>query len=132
MTRLRDFINNFFSLHASDSPQNVDDSYCNFFWSVLVQQPSVRIGTLPPGDTAEVYIPKQPRAGKKQEIGKAQGDPSPACQLERISDPHLPLCELVAKYGDRLRVATDSVTCLFALTNSHTRVRAFAVVCIEI
>ena len=101
----------------------MDDSYHAFFWSLLIQHPSVKIGTLFSGQLADVYVPKQPRTSKKREAANDdQGEQPSMCGLENIPDSHLPLEQLVTKYGDRLRVAVDPDTCLVALTGTHTRV----------
>ncbi|TBU34929.1 hypothetical protein BD311DRAFT_828299 [Dichomitus squalens] len=128
VSRLRDFVSEFYS-HPSSSRvqgQNVDDAFCAFVWSVIVQQPGIRVGTTPEGSSTEVYIAPQVRAIKK---AKAKGedttaaeDPPPATGLDIIEDATIrPLEDLRQQYGDKLRVAVDPETTFVALTGSHTR-----------
>ena len=136
VSRLRDFITDFYS-HPSSSRvqgQNVDDAFCAFVWSVIVQQPGIRVGTVPEGSSTEVYIAPQASAIKK---AKAKGedttaaeDPAPATGLDIIEDATIrPLEELRQQYGDKLRVAVDPETTFAALTGSHIRVCAVPWVC---
>lgn len=71
-----------------------------------------------------MYVPEQPRALKKRGDAARKGDNGRLLsQLEYVADAISPLNELIEKYGDRLRVAVDSETCMVALSGSHTRVR---------
>ncbi|RDX56211.1 hypothetical protein OH76DRAFT_605431 [Lentinus brumalis] len=126
VSRLRDFIVEFYS-HPSSSQshgQTVDDAFCAFVWSVIVQQPGVRVGTIPAGGSTEVYIAPQASAVRK---AKAKGeeavdDPAPATGLDIIDDAAVrPLHDLREQYGDRLRMAVDPETTFAALTGSHIR-----------
>ncbi|KAI1797576.1 hypothetical protein LXA43DRAFT_1126097 [Ganoderma leucocontextum] len=128
ISRLRDFISDFYSASSSGrvEGQNVDDAFCAFVWSVIVQQPGVRVGTVPPGSSTEVYIAPQASAIKK---AKAKGEdttaaeePAPATGLDIVDDAAIrPLEDLRKQYGDALRVAADPETTLAALTGSHIR-----------
>ncbi|KAJ3858620.1 hypothetical protein EV359DRAFT_68862 [Lentinula novae-zelandiae] len=60
---LSDFIKDFYSHSGSD--QKVDDAFCAFVWSLVVQQPTVLVGTLPPTITSEVWIAPQVSAKRK-------------------------------------------------------------------
>ncbi|KAI8995421.1 hypothetical protein BD414DRAFT_410090 [Trametes punicea] len=132
LSRLRDFIVDFYA-HPSETSgdrvqgrkQNVDDAFCAFVWSVIVQQPAVRVGTVPEGTSAEVCIAPQASASKK---AKAKGEEAvedevaPASALQVIPDANIrPLNDLKNEYGDRLRIAVDPETTFAALTGSHTR-----------
>ncbi|KAM5532192.1 hypothetical protein V8D89_014148 [Ganoderma adspersum] len=128
ISRLRDFISDFYS---SSSPgrvqgQKVDDAFCAFVWSAIVQQPGVRVGTLPPGSSTDVYIAPQASAIKK---AKAKGEdttaaeePAAATGLDIVDDAAIrPLEDLREQHGDALRVAVDPETTFAALTGSHIR-----------
>ncbi|KAI0724234.1 hypothetical protein C8T65DRAFT_704140 [Cerioporus squamosus] len=126
VSRLRDFITEFYS-HPSSSQvhgQTVDDAFCAFVWSVIVQQPGVRVGIIPAGGSTEVYIAPQASAIRK---AKAKGEeavdePAPATSLDIIDDAAVrPLHELREQYGDQLRIAVDPETTFAALTGSHIR-----------
>ena len=127
VSRLRDFITEFYS-HPSSSEvlgQNVDDAFCAFIWSMIVQQPGVRVGTIPPGGSTEVYIAPQASAVRKAKAkgGEAVEDvPMPG--LDIVEDAAVrPLEDLRQQYGDQLRIAVDPETTFAALTGSHIRVR---------
>ncbi|KAL5495552.1 hypothetical protein ACEPAI_1015 [Sanghuangporus weigelae] len=123
VSRLRDFVGDFYSSRIS-MHQNLDDSYHTFVWSLVAQHPSVRIGLFPLGQTADIYIPPQPRVSKqgKNRQDDVQTDGSIAGALDLIPNAsHFPLHELVRIYGDRLRIALDSETCFEAVTGSHAR-----------
>ncbi len=127
VSRLRDFITEFYA-HPSPGQvhgQTVDDAFCAFVWSVIVQQPGVRVGTISAGGSTEVYIAPQASAIRK---AKAKGEdavdePAPATGLDIIDDAAVrPLHDLREQYGDRLRMAVDPETTFAALTGSHIRV----------
>ncbi|EPQ61082.1 hypothetical protein GLOTRDRAFT_113540 [Gloeophyllum trabeum ATCC 11539] len=122
VSRLRDFISEF---HSQDPahPQTVDDAYCAFVWSVIVEHPAVRIGTVPPGDTTEVYIAPQTSAKRKaKERGEAHEESAPATTLDVIEDAKSKsLAELQVQYGNTLRIAVDPETSFAAITGSHIR-----------
>lgn len=129
VSRLRDFITEFYARPGAGGTQkqNVDDAYCAFVWSVIVQQPGVRIGTVPPGTHAEVYIAPQASAIRKAKA-KATGEQAAeevasASALELIEDATIrSLEDLRNEYGDQLRIAADPETTFAALTGSHIRV----------
>ena len=107
--------------------QNVDDAFCAFVWSAIIQQPGVRVGTVLPGSSTDVYIAPQASAIKK---AKAKGgdttaaeEPAPATGLDIVDDAAIrPLEDLTKQYGNALRVAVDPETTFAALTGSHIRV----------
>ncbi|GJE87719.1 hypothetical protein PsYK624_038020 [Phanerochaete sordida] len=118
-SRLRDFVTDFYK--SKSSPQNVDDAYCAFVWSVVAQQPEVRVGTVPEG-APEVYIATQP---SKKGKAKYRADEEAAPQersLQLVPDAaQKTLDELVAEYGDALRIAIEPDRLFVALTGSHIR-----------
>ncbi|PIL30968.1 transcription factor [Ganoderma sinense ZZ0214-1] len=128
VSRLRDFISDFYSAASSSGRvegQNVDDAFCAFVWSVIIQQLGVRVGTLPAGSSTDVYIAPQASAVKK---AKAKGedaaaeDSAPVTGLDIVEDAVIrPLEDLRKQYGESLRVAVDPETTFAALTGSHIR-----------
>ncbi|OCH96710.1 hypothetical protein OBBRIDRAFT_787280 [Obba rivulosa] len=124
VSRLRDFIQGYYAHNTSGQQQNVDDAYCAFVWSVIVQQPGVRVGTVPPGAAAEVYVAPQASAKRKaQSKGEeAPDEPTPVATLDEVPDAALrPLEDLRRQYGDGLRIATDHEISFAAITGSHIR-----------
>ena len=131
VSRLRDFIAEFYAHEAAAgrAAQTVDDAFCAFVWSVVVRQPGVRVGTVPAGAPAEVYVAPQASAVRKARArGDAEGTPAPAASaagLDIVDDAALrSLEDLRAQYGDQLRIAVDPETSFKALTGSHIRVGA--------
>ncbi|KAF7340022.1 B-block-TFIIIC domain-containing protein [Mycena venus] len=119
---LRDFIVDFYSHSTSKSVQNADDAFCAFVWSLVVQQPSVIVGTLPEGVTSEVWIAPQNSAKRK---AKAKGE-----ETVEVAPPRLDIVpdaknrsleDLKTQYGDKLRIATDPDTTYAAITGTHIR-----------
>lgn len=109
----------------------MDDAYCAFIWSVVVQQPDVRVGIAPEG-APEVYVAPQqsktPATGKKNH-GKKKADEGDgedaAAGVSLVPVPDAPLKsldELKAQYGDKLRIAVDHERSFVAITGSHIRV----------
>ena len=129
VSRLSDFIVDFCRRNAPS--QNVDDAYCAFVWSMVVQQPEVRVGTAPEG-APEVYIAPQHKIGYKKFKGKGKGkgdddeeEGATEASLHLIPDAaSKPLDELKAEYGDALRIAVDPQRSFVAITGSHIRVYA--------
>ncbi|KAF8559362.1 hypothetical protein OG21DRAFT_1594769 [Imleria badia] len=121
VSRLRDFIAGFYSSQDVHS-QRVDDTICAFVWSLVVQQPSVRVGTLPPGSISEVYIAPQTSA-KRKAVAKGEelteGVPPSLVLVEDARHRHLE--DLRREYGDDLRIAVDPETSFAAITGSHIR-----------
>ncbi|KAI0768599.1 hypothetical protein BD413DRAFT_563329 [Trametes elegans] len=128
VSRLRDFIVDFYA-HPTASAgagvgQNVDDAFCAFVWSVIVQQPGVRVGTVPEGASTEVFIAPQASAIRKAKAkgGEPAEEPAPVAALDVVEDATIrPLEDLKKQYGDRLRIAADPETIFVALTGSHIR-----------
>lgn len=125
-SRLRGFISDFYK--QTGSSQNVDNVYCAFVWSVVAQQPEVRVGTVPEG-ASEVYVaPKASTASANKSKSKSKTDasgegPSLQASLYLIPDAaSSSLDELQADYGDALRIAVDPERSFVAITGSHIRV----------
>lgn len=101
----------------------MDDAFHAFFWSVLVQHPTVLVGVVPPGAATEVYI--APQASAKRKV-KAKGEElveETASALDVIPDAKSqPLDCLKRDYGDALRIAVTPETSFAAITGSHIRV----------
>ncbi|KAG1889373.1 hypothetical protein F4604DRAFT_1877037 [Suillus subluteus] len=121
VSRLRDFIVGFYS-HDATHPQVVDDAFCAFVWSIVVQQPTVRVGTVPVGVSSEVYIAPQTsakrKAAAKGEVLVEEAPPS-LTLVENARDRSLE--DLKAEYGEDLRIAVDPETSFAAITGSHIR-----------
>jgi hypothetical protein len=122
VSRLRDFIVGFYT--HSGTPQTPDDAFCAFVWSLVVQQPTVRVGTIPPGVTSEVWIAPQISAKRKaKEKGEEHIETKPT-ELDLVPDAKKKTLEdLKQEYGDKLRIALDSDAIYAAITGSHIRVR---------
>ncbi|KAG9314611.1 hypothetical protein JVU11DRAFT_5415 [Chiua virens] len=121
VSRLRDFIVGFYASH-DDPSQLIDDPFCTFVWSIVVQQPSVRVGALPPGLVSEVYIAPQTSAKRKAAAkGEELVEAAPP-SLRLVEDArHRHLDDLKREYGDNLRIAVDPETSFAAITGSHIR-----------
>ncbi|KAH7915130.1 hypothetical protein BJ138DRAFT_998508 [Hygrophoropsis aurantiaca] len=121
VSRLRDFIIGFYSADATH-PQVVDDAFCAFVWSLVVQQPTVRVGTPPVGISSEVYIAPQTSARRKAAAkGEEHIEEAPPT-LNLVPDARDKSLEaLRAEYGDGLRIAVDPETSFVAITGSHIR-----------
>jgi hypothetical protein len=119
---LRDFIVEFYTVDATH-PQTVDDPFCAFVWSVVAQQPTVRVGTIPPGAATEVYIAPQTSARKKAVAKGEEVVEEQAPVLDVLPDAtNRSLDDLKREYGDGLRIAVDPATSFAAITGSHLRV----------
>ena len=120
-SRLRDFVT---SYNPDSYQQNVDDAYFAFVWSLVVRQPTVRVGTVPDdGDGArtEVYIAPQQSQKKKSKEKDQRGD---VLSLTLLPDARSRTLEdLQLQYGEALRVAVDAETSFAAITSSQIRVR---------
>lgn len=113
----------FYTIDATH-PQTVDDSFCAFVWSLIVQQPTVRVGTIPSGAATEVYIATQTSAKRKAEAKGEEVVVGHASTLDVVPDAtEASLQDLKTQYGDGLRIAVDPDTSFAAITGSHLRVR---------
>ena len=98
----------------------MDDSYKSFVWSLIVQQPTVKVGVVPTDASIEVYIPRKTRSQKLEDDDNMDAVPP---KLELIPGASsLSLAELTTRYGESLRIAVDSETSFAAITGSRVRV----------
>ena len=122
VSRLTDFIAGFYTSQDGHS-QLVDDALCAFVWSVIIQQPSVRVGTLPSGLVSEVHIAPQTSAKRKAAAKGEEVAEGVSPSLDLVEDArHRHLKDLKREYGDSLRIAVDPETSFAAITGSHIRV----------
>lgn len=125
VSRLRDFIKSFYSAghRGSVHQQNVDDAFCAFVWSLVARQPGIRVGTVPPGSTVEVYVAPQPRAKSRVKGEEDVDDRSGSGTLNLVDNPTTRTLEdLQTQYGEGLRIAVDPEISYKAITGSHIRV----------
>ncbi|KAF4572584.1 hypothetical protein EYR36_007092 [Pleurotus pulmonarius] len=122
--RLDVFIKDFYEKHPGYT-QNIDHNFNTFVWSLVVQQPTIRVGTIPDGLTTEVFVAPQPSAIKK---AKAQGKGK--TEVTEEGRPHLELIadaatrtfdDLQAEFGEALRIAVDPEEIFAAITGSHVK-----------
>ncbi|KAK7019694.1 hypothetical protein VNI00_017994 [Paramarasmius palmivorus] len=101
---------------------NVDEAFCAFVWSLIVQQPNIRVGLVPEGVTSEVWIAPQVSAKRKaNERGETHVETQPP-ELEIVPDATIrPMGDLQAEYGEKLRIACDPESTYAAITGSHLR-----------
>ncbi|GLB36492.1 putative B-block binding subunit of TFIIIC [Lyophyllum shimeji] len=120
VSRLRDFITEFYA-HTC-TPQNTDDAFCAFVWSLVVQQPTVRVGTVPPGVTSEVWIAPQTSAKRKARAKGEEHVETTPTELDVVPDArNRTLDDLRSEYGDNLRIAVQPDAIYAAITGSHIR-----------
>ncbi|KAJ7139701.1 hypothetical protein C8R44DRAFT_694295 [Mycena epipterygia] len=122
VSRLRDFVVDFYAHSTTSSAQNPDDDFCAFIWSLVVQQPTVIVGTVPEGITSEVWIAPQPSANKRARAkGEETIEVAPP-KLDIVPDAkNRSLDDLKAQYGDKLRLAADPEATYAAITGTHIR-----------
>ena len=127
VSRLRDFILDFYAQAGnSRHTQNPDDAFCSFVWSLVVQQPTVLIGLIPPGLTSEVWIAPQNSAKRKAKVLGVEHIETGPSKLDPITDPKsTPLNLLRQTYGERLRIAAEPESIFSAITGSHIRVSLY-------
>jgi hypothetical protein len=112
----------FYTVDATH-PQTIDDPFCAFVWSLIVQQPTVRVGIIPPGSATEVYIATQASVKRKAEAKGEQIVEEQMSTLDVVPDAaNRSLDDLKTQYGDGLRIAVDPDTSFAAITGSHLRV----------
>jgi len=129
ITRLEALVDAFYK---TTSGQGVDGSFFAFAWSIILQEPSVYVGVLPPGNRSEVYVAPPPRASKKDpsKVGEAT-DADQVATLELVEDGKSQSLErLRQSYGERLRVAVDREVLRVTLAGPHAKVslKQFALV----
>ncbi|OAX37287.1 hypothetical protein K503DRAFT_866963 [Rhizopogon vinicolor AM-OR11-026] len=121
VSRLRDFIVGFYS-HGIAHPQVVDDPFCAFVWSIVVEQPTVRVGTVPVDISSEVYIAPQTSAKRKAAAkGEVHVEEAPPSLILVENARERSLEDLKAEYGEDIRIAVDPETSFAAITGSHIR-----------
>ena len=121
ITRLEALIDAFYK---TTSGQGVDGSFFAFAWSIILQEPSVYVGVLPPGNRSEVYVAPPPRTSKKDptKTGEAT-DADQVATLERVEDGKSQALELLKRsFGERLRIAVDREDLRVTLAGPHARV----------
>lgn len=124
VSRLRDFIIGFYAQPGVLYTQILDDSFCAFIWSLVVQQPSVRVGTIPDGLKSEVWIaPQTSKKKKAKEREEGEVDTKPPELHLVMNAKSRSLESLVEEYGNRLRIAVEPNAIYEAVTGSHIRVR---------
>ncbi|KAH9486640.1 Transcription factor tau subunit sfc3 [Psilocybe cubensis] len=122
VSRLKDFIVDFYAHTNSSHTQNPDDTFCAFVWALVVQQPSTIVGVVSPELGSEVWIaPRTSAMRKAQARGEDHVEQQPP-QLDPISEPKTTsLDTLQHAYGDRLRIAVEPDSIFAAITGSHIR-----------
>ncbi|EIW86464.1 hypothetical protein CONPUDRAFT_86434 [Coniophora puteana RWD-64-598 SS2] len=121
VSRLQEFITGFYN-GASSGAQVIDDDFCAFVWSILLQNLTVRVGVVPPGVSSEVYIAPQNSTRRKAQSNGEEHVEASAPNLALIPDARLrPLGDLKVEFGDALRIAVDPETSFAAITGSHVR-----------
>ncbi|KAG7098926.1 hypothetical protein E1B28_000821 [Marasmius oreades] len=122
VSRLSTFVRGFYESHPSVLRQNVDDAFCAFVWSLIVQQPTVSVGQIPDGVTSEVWIAPQTSAKRKANArGEVHVETQPR-ELNIVPDAKIrPLEELQAEYGEKLRIACNRDAIYASITGSHIR-----------
>ncbi|TCD70634.1 hypothetical protein EIP91_002353 [Steccherinum ochraceum] len=107
----------FYESHSSSQAQKLDDAFYAFFWSVIVQQPGVRVGKLPEIVPADVED-----EGPRRKSGTTHSKGQESVELVAIEDAAVrPLDDLVTEYGDQLRIAVERDRVSMALIGSHIR-----------
>lgn len=122
ITRLEAIVDVFYKTTAG---QGVDGPFFAFVWSIIIREPSVYVGILPPGDHSEVYVALPPR-GSRKDSGKARetADADQVASLELVEDSESQALEQLKQlYGERLRVAVNSEVLRVTLAGPHARVR---------
>lgn len=123
VSRLKDFIIDFYAQPGAPHVQNADDVFCAFIWSLVVQQQTVRVGTVPEGLKTEVWI--APQTSKTKKIKKNEAEPieMKPFELDLIPDAKIrTLDSLIREFGGRLRIAVEPNAIYAAITGSHIRV----------
>ncbi|KAJ3736873.1 hypothetical protein DFJ43DRAFT_382574 [Lentinula guzmanii] len=120
VSRLSDFIKDFYS--HSTTNQQVDEAFSAFVWSLIVQQPTVLVGTIPLDITSEVWIAPQVSAKRKANARGEEHVLTEPSALNLVPDAKSrPLADLQREYGNRLRIAGDRDSIYAAITGTHIR-----------
>ncbi|KAF8203137.1 hypothetical protein BJ912DRAFT_1018924 [Pholiota molesta] len=122
VSRLKDFIVDFYAHANASHAQNPDDAFCAFVWSLVVQQPTVMVGLVEPGTTSEVWIAPQISAKRKAMARGEDHIESLPPKLQPIPEPKTTSLDVLRQaYGDRLRLAVEPDAIFAAITGSHIR-----------
>lgn len=85
----------------------------------------MRVGTIPPGVTSEVYIAPQTSAKRKAKAKGEEHVETMPPELNPVSDAkNRTLEDLKREHGDNLRISIDPEAVYAAITGSHIRVSA--------
>ncbi|KAF9478011.1 hypothetical protein BDN70DRAFT_809556 [Pholiota conissans] len=125
VSRLKDFIVDFYAHTNASHAQNPDDAFCAFVWSLVVEQPTVMVGLIEPGMKSEVWIAPQISAKRKAIARGEDHMESLPPKLQPIPEPKsISLDVLRGTHGDRLRLSVEPDAIFAAVTGSHIRVSA--------
>jgi hypothetical protein len=125
VNRLKDFIVGCYENAERPVGQNLDDAFCAFVWSLIVQHPTVQVGLKPSGVTSEVWVAPQAsakRKGKAEGEGEESANVSPSKLMPIPNAKGRPLADLAQQYGDDLRIAIEPQATHAAITGTHIRV----------
>ena len=113
---MRQFVSEFYSEHISVG-QNVDDAYFGFVSSVLVQHPSVTVGTASSASKDIHFPPQSRKKGRKSKDDEDAPHDDTVPQLNEIENGRTHTLEdVVNEVGDAVRIAVEPKTCLVFLT----------------
>ncbi|KAF8912964.1 hypothetical protein CPB84DRAFT_1670756 [Gymnopilus junonius] len=122
VSRLKDFIVDFYRHSNASHIQNPDDAFCAFVWSLIVRQHTVLVGLVDPNITSDVWIAPQISAKRK---AKARGEEHVELRppkLDPIPEPKTAALDMLrTTYGGRLRLAVETDAIFEAITGSHIR-----------
>ncbi|KAF9015475.1 hypothetical protein BDQ17DRAFT_1386204 [Cyathus striatus] len=122
VSRLKDFIIEFYSRSNTSLAQNPDDAFYGFVWSLVVQHPTVRVGLIPDILTSEVWIAPQISAKRKAKARGEEHVETKPPELEPVPNAKTrTLDDLTYEYGSKLRIALDPDAIYAAITGSHIR-----------
>jgi hypothetical protein len=109
-------IGSFYERPDSKGTQTVDDEYVSYVWSLFVRFSGVRVGIRPQG-ARDIWIAPNASRSKVKDI-------APKPELQPIGDKLFTstFCDLVAEFGDSLRVTADRDIIFETLTGSHVQV----------
>lgn len=94
-------------------------------WSVLVQHPTVTVGTAPNQAQSALFPPQPRKKGRKSKDDQEAPQVESVAKLGVIEDARTrSLDDVVNDFGDAVRIAVDPETCFVFITGSHARVSA--------
>ncbi|KAF8634442.1 hypothetical protein AX15_000891 [Amanita polypyramis BW_CC] len=122
VTRLKDFIVEYYTSSEPPIGQCPDDSFCTFVWPLIVGHSTVQVGLKPPDVTSEVWIAPQTSAKRKVKAeGEEAVDISPSKLIPIANAKSRPLADLIHEYGNDLRIAIEPDAIYAAITGTHIR-----------